>query len=515
MIPVLTVEQMRAAERHTIDRLGVPGPELMERAGSAVAREIAARFGGAERVVVLCGKGNNGGDGFVVARHLLEVGPEVFLMGRVDDVRGDASVHLGLLRDAGGSVTEVVDVQAWSAVSERVGQAGLIVDAMLGTGLSKAPRGVIARVVEDLQAIPAERIVAVDLPSGLPSDTGEVGWPTVCAGLTVTFAAPKYGHALPPACARIGELITADIGIPVDAQMPSLFLLEGADAAAFFAPRPAASHKGDFGHVLIVAGSLGKTGAAVLAATAALRSGAGLVTVATPAPAQGLVASGRPEVMTEPLPIEGDGSLGPAAAERVLALAGTRDVVVMGPGLGTQGSTPAFVRQVVGAVEGPIVVDADGLNAFATGDRTLDGLQREASTILTPHPGEMGRLLGSSSGDVQAGRLESVRRLAKLVGVTVVLKGHHTLIGRGDGGTAVNPTGNPGLATAGSGDVLSGVVGALAGRSSDPWRAACAAVFIHGLAADLATEQMGEHAVIAGDVIEQLGAATKLLGGRR
>ncbi len=515
LIPVLTAEQMGAADRRAIDQLGIPGQELMERAGSAVAHEIAARFDGVDRVAVLCGKGNNGGDGFVVARHLREARPEVFLIGRVDDVGGDASVHLSLLREAGCSVSEIVDAEAWAAVSERVCEAGLIVDAMLGTGLSEAPRGVIARVVEDLQSVPRERIVAVDLPSGLSSDTGDVDWPTVGACLTVTFAAPKYGHVLPPACARIGELITADIGIPVDDHAPSLFLLEGTDAAKHFSPRTVASHKGDFGHVLVVAGSLGKTGAAVLAATAALRSGAGLVTVAAPAPAQALIATCRPEVMTEPLPVEGDGSLGPAAGERALALASARDVLVIGPGLGTDGSTPAFVRQLVGEAGVPAVIDADGLNAFSTGAGSVDELRRGAGTTLTPHPGEMGRLLGRSSKQVQAQRLASVRLLAKRAGATVVLKGHHTLICQADGRAAVNPTGNPGLSTAGSGDVLSGIIGALVARSTGSWEAACAGVFLHGLAGDLATERLGEHAVIAGDVIEHIGAATKLLRGAR
>src|SRR5260221_369853 len=305
---------MREADRRPIEEIGLPGVVLMENAGAAVARVVREWYPSARRPVVLCGKGNNGGDGFVVARRLLDLRPTTCLLGRRDQVRGDAASHLAAFERSGGIVAEVADEADWARSKAELWQAGVIVDALLGTGLRKEPSGLLAEAIGEI-ARAADRgtpIVAVDLPSGLPSDTGDVTWPTVRASVTVTFGAPKHGHVLPPACDRVGELVVADIGITAGALEGSagrLFLLEAADAARAFPPRAPDAHKGTYGHLLIVAGAAGETGAAILAATGAPRSGVRLVTVATPAPARSLAAASRPPVVTDPPTVYASGVL--------------------------------------------------------------------------------------------------------------------------------------------------------------------------------------------------------------
>jgi len=513
MLPVLTTAEMRAADRRTIEEIGLPGAVLMENAGAAVAGVVRERFPGARRVAVLCGKGNNGGDGFVIARRLSDRGPRVYLAGTRGEVKGDAALHLGAYERSGGAVAEVDDERAWDALCDEALAADVVVDALLGTGLREQPRGLVARVISDLAArCDPTRVVAVDLPSGLSSDSGETAWPSVVAGLTVTFAAPKHGHVLPPACDRVGELVVVDIGIPqhvLDQAGPRLWLLDSADARSAFPGRASGAHKGTYGHVLIVAGSVGKTGAAVLAATAALRSGAGLVTVATPAPALPLAAAGKVEVMTEPLPVAADGSLTPEAAARALSLAESCDAVVLGPGLGEEEGTRAFVRELVARCPVPLVVDAGGLNALASGSDAAWRLRRSSPTLVTPHPGEMARLVGSTTAAVQQTRLETARAFASASGAMVVLKGQRTIVAEPSGRAAVNPTGNPGMATAGTGDALAGILGALLARGLDAWRAATAGVYTHGLAGDCAAVRLGQESLLAGDLIEALPEAIR------
>jgi ADP-dependent NAD(P)H-hydrate dehydratase / NAD(P)H-hydrate epimerase len=337
----------------------------------------------------------------------------------------------------------------------------------------------------------------------------------VRARLTVTFAAPKHCHVLPPACDHVGELRIADIGIPgALVEQTRLWLLEAADARRAWPPRPRSAHKGTFGHVLVVAGSTGKTGAAVLSALGALRSGAGLVTVATPEPCLPIVAASRPELMTEPLPSGPGGTVARSGVERALELASSRDAVVLGPGLGQDADTRSFVREFVGRCPVPLVVDADGLNAL--GASGADGaaaelLRRSPATVLTPHPGEMARLIGGSARDVQARRLEAARALAAHSGAVVALKGQRTVIARPDGSAAVNPTGNPGMATGGTGDVLAGITGALLARGCDAWTAATAATYVHGVAGDRAAARLGEEALLASDLVEALAEALRAL----
>lgn len=513
---------MREADRRTILEVGLPGPVLMENAGAAVAQVVVERFPAARRIVVLCGKGNNGGDGFVAARRLRQRRPEVLLLGRRADVKGDARLHLGAYERSGGTLTEVPEEEAWTGVRERVLAADLIVDALLGTGLQNAPSGVIGAAIATLSALgrpPAIPVLAVDLPSGLPSDAGELAWDTAAATCTVTFAAPKRGHVLPPACDRVGELVVADIGIPpaILAQGIALFVPESADAAGALPARRPGAHKGDFGHVLVIAGSVGKTGAAALCAAGALRAGAGLVTVATPASAFAMLGSAlRLEAMSEALPLTDGGLLGKDAIDRALTLAEARDAVVLGPGLGQGPEVRAFVREVVAGCARPLVLDADGLNAVAPGPKgagALGVLRRESPTVVTPHPGEMARLVSGTTTEVQRRRIETARGFAVDTGAVVVLKGQATLVADGDGRTTVNPTGNPGMASGGSGDVLAGVIGALLAARVAAWNAAVAGVYLHGLAGDRAARARGQDALLAGDIAEALPEAIRDVRG--
>lgn len=519
MIPVLTADQMRRADRLTIDEVGLPGSVLMENAGAAVASFLRARYPGARRIVILCGRGNNGGDGFVVARRLREQGAEALLLGQREGVKGDARAHLLACERSGGAVTEVPDEKAWSRALETVRRADLLVDALLGTGLRAEPTGLMAEGVAELKkrAEAGVRVVAVDIPSGVGAD-GAPGQTSaaVAATATVTFAAPKWGHVLPPTCDLVGDLEVVDIGITAETLNrvePSLFLLEDDDALEAFPVRERTSHKGNMGHVLIVAGSEGKTGAAVLAASGALRAGAGLVTVATPAGCLPAVAAGRAEIMTEPLDEAPVGGLSPDGLDHLLDLARVRDSVVIGPGLGQDLSTASLVRQFVRACPVPLAVDADGLNALASDRDSLPEeatFDRPAATVLTPHPGEMGRLVRRSVPQVQAERVKETLELARRSGAVVVLKGQRTVVGEPGGRGAVNPTGNPGMATGGTGDVLAGVIGALLARH-DAWRSAAAGAYVHGRAGDLAVVDSGEEGLAASDVVEALPRAIESL----
>ena len=516
MIPVLTADEMRRADRRTIEHVGLPGAVLMENAGAAVASVVTARFPQARQLVVLCGRGNNGGDGFVVARRLGERA-SVLLLGSRNAVAGDARIHLDAFERSGGRLLEV-EAGSWSEALARLAAADLVVDAVLGTGLRAQPTGLVAAAIEALldRFAAGVPVVAVDIPSGLPSDAAESGWPAAQATLTVTFAAPKRCHVLPPACGRCGEVITADIGIDaasIAASEPSLFLLEDADAAVAFPVRRSSAHKGDFGHLLVIAGSLGKTGAAVLAAGGALRSGAGLVTVATPQPCVPLIAPARPEAMTEGLAATADGTISEAALDRLLELAKARDAVVIGPGLGQHPRTRALVRAFVRDCPVPLLVDADGLNALAAdelGTAALDLLRREPLPILTPHPGEMARLLRCTTREVQAARPELAKRLAAETGAIVVLKGERTIVAEPGGRAAVSAAGNPGMATGGTGDVLAGVTGALLARHG-ALLSATAAVVVHGRAGDIAARDLGQEGMTALDVVDALPAAIESL----
>ena len=515
---VLNSAQMREADRRTIEEIGIPSLVLMENAGRQVVAAIEAVHGDLleRRVAILCGHGNNGGDGFVVARTLMQRGVDVsvFLIGRVADVRGDARINLEILGSLGLTIVEISDSQAWELHFSEIGDCTLIVDAMFGTGLNAPLSGLMETVVADVNAsgIP---IVAVDLPSGLSADSHEPIGDSIEAGMTVTLAAPKLPLVLPPAETRAGDIVIADIGIPGDViealEGPRVELLTRASMRDLIAPRAPDSHKGDYGHVLIVAGSRGKTGAAHLAAVGALRSGAGLVTVATPQCCQAVVATMAPEYMTEGID-ETPNGLDPSTVDRVLELA--RDVIAIGPGLGRAPGTREFVRTLFDRATMPLVIDADGLNAFAEDPDRLRGREGR-EVIITPHPGEMARLVGMSTEEVQASRLEIARNFAVAQHIYVILKGHRTLIATPDEKVFINPTGNAGMATGGTGDVLTGMVAAWLAQLLDAEAACKLAVYLHGMAGDLAEADEGEVSMTSTDVAGHLGDAIMELTARR
>ena len=508
---VLNAAQMREADRYTIDEIGIPSLVLMENAGRQVVSAVEAAFESRleGRVAVLCGRGNNGGDGFVVARTLLQRGVDaaVFLIGSIADVRGDARLNLDILGRLSATVVEIGDEQTWELHFSEISQCSLIVDAMFGTGLKTALSGMLETVVADVNAsgIP---IVSIDLPSGLSADTPHLIGDCIDASMTVTLAAPKLPLVLPPGEAHAGDVVIADIGIPPDVidalEGPNIELLTPEQVKPLVEPRAVDSHKGDFGRVTIVAGSRGKTGAAYLAAMGALRSGAGLVTVATPAGCLPIVAGMAPEYMTEGLPDAKNGTLTPGAIEHVLAL--HHDVIACGPGLGRGAAVAEFVRALMERSTVPLVLDADALTVLADDPGILVGTE-ERDVIVTPHPGEMARLVGAAVEEVQANRIEMASNFATTRRLYVVLKGHRTIIATPEGHLFINPTGNPGMATGGTGDLLTGMIAAWLAQLLDAEAACRLAVFLHGIAGDLAEHSEGQVSMTATDVLAQLGAA--------
>lgn len=510
---------MREADRSTIEDLGIPSLVLMENAGRQVSAALEASFPDLpmRRVAVLAGRGNNGGDGFVIARTLLErvIEVPVFVIGRLAEIRGDARHNLDVLGRMGVTVVEIGDEQDWELHFSDISTCDLIIDALFGTGLREPLGGMYPTVVGDLNGsgIP---IVSVDVPSGLSADSHQVAGDAVRATVTVALAAPKMCHVLPPAQRMCGELVIADIGIPemvierVDG--PYVEVITRGMARSVIEPRDPEAHKGDFGRVLVVAGSLGTSGAAHLTAMAALRSGAGLVTVATPRSVQPILAAMAPEYMTIGLPEDADGHLTEEALERVLSF--QADVLAVGPGLGQTAGVQTFVHQLLERTGVPIVLDADALNAFADAPERLAG-RDGVDVIITPHPGEMARLTGLTVEQVQEDRLEVARMFSSTHHLHLVLKGHRTLVASPEGSVAINLTGNPGMATGGTGDVLTGVIAGWFGQLLDAEGACKLGVYLHGHAGDLAEADEGEVALTATDVLQHLGDAVLELSAER
>jgi ADP-dependent NAD(P)H-hydrate dehydratase / NAD(P)H-hydrate epimerase len=514
--PVLTADEMRRVDRRAIGELGIPGGTLMENAGRGAAAVIQTALPGlgvprrGARVVVVCGKGGNGGDGFVVARLLKRAGHrvEVFLVAAPTEVRGEAALKLREMERRGLPARPVED---GGMLGRALSGAHLVVDAMLGTGARGAPEPRVAAAIGRINAS-GRPVVALDVPSGVSADGAAAEGPAVRAVLTPTFAALKRGLVAGVGVTLAGRVVVVDIGVPPDeiARGVATFALEASDVAPHFPARPRDSHKGSYGHLLVVAGSVGKTGAAALAARGAMRAGAGLVTVATAASAQPVVASVVLEAMSERLPETPAGTLASAAREALLELAERRDAVTLGPGLGLDEDTQALARALVFAVARPMVVDADALTALAG---HLDRLRSApAPRCLTPHPGEMARMLGVTVAEVQRDRVATARHFATAWQTPVVLKGATSVIGAPDGTVLLNPTGNPGMASGGTGDVLAGVLGAFLARGLQASRALAAAVYLHGLAGDVAAERVGQESLVAGDVIEALPEAFRRVG---
>jgi ADP-dependent NAD(P)H-hydrate dehydratase / NAD(P)H-hydrate epimerase len=503
--PLVGAQTMRALDRHTIDTLGVPGDLLMESAGRAVAEAVLDLAPPGGPVLVVCGGGNNGGDGLVAARHLHRLGVPVraaLLVPRAR-VRGDAGRNLERARRAGVSVT---------GTGFRTAGAAVVVDAVFGTGLTRRVEGPAATAIRRINAArPRARVVAVDLPSGLDADTGQTLGVAVQADLTVTIGLPKLGLALEPGRTAAGRVRVARIGIADAAPgvEPDAELWTAAAAARRLPARPAEGHKGSFGHVLVVAGSRGKTGAAALAAMGAGRAGAGLVTIACPAGLNEILEVKCTEMMTAPVPDTAEGTFARSALEPILALARERNVVALGPGLGRDAETSKLVLDLVARVPRPLVLDADGLFPF-TG--RLEALKaRRAATILTPHPGEAARLLGASAAAVNADRPAAARRIAQATGGVVLLKGAATVCAEAGGRTVVNPTGGSVLGSGGTGDVLTGIVAALLGQGQEALEAAALAAWVHGWTGQRLAARRGRSGLLAGELAEALPEAMEAL----
>jgi ADP-dependent NAD(P)H-hydrate dehydratase / NAD(P)H-hydrate epimerase len=528
----LTAAEMRDVDRLTTERFAIPGHQLMEVVGKSVAEVFLEKYGERNckppgRVCVLCGKGNNGGDGFVVARHLKgrADGVKVLLFGEPGELRGDAARNCERWRELGETVTVIRGEEDWIRAWSDVAGSEVIVDALLGTGIRGGASGLLAQVIENINRFSQDAkaawpawIVAVDMPSGLPSDGEPAEGPVLRAHLTVTFTAPKIGQLVSRDAHAAGALVVRASGSPgalVEEVGKGKLRWAGPDEFSELPwQRDADSHKGLYGHVLLVAGSVGKTGAAVLGGQAALRGGAGLVTIATPQPALATIAAAQPEFMTEPLPSTPSGKIAdePERPGGFAALLQGMTVLGIGPGIGTHPETQQFVRSVVAHGDLPMVVDADGLNAFAGQAENL-ATRKSAHLVVTPHPGEMARLCGLTTQQVQTDRIRVAAEFAGKWNAVVLLKGFHTVIAAPNGDVFVNTTGTPGLAKGGSGDVLTGLLAALIAQfgATDLHRIVALGAFLHGRAAELVSAQTDESGVVAGEVAQAIPHARRKL----
>ena len=505
---ILTAAQMREVDRRTTE-LGIPGLILMENAAHRVVEYLNEAFPRLKehRIVVMCGKGNNGGDGLAIARQLyIRIHPralDVVLAGGEQELRGDAAENYRMLKATGCPIA--------AEIKSEMHAATLIVDALLGTGLKGPATGRPLELIREVNhGFPLAEVLAVDVPSGLDSDSANPPGEAVHASHTVTFTAPKLCHVLSPACDYAGKLRVAPIGTP-----PELFeredsiylsLSEPRLFQGLFLPRPAESNKGMYGHVLVIAGGRGKSGAAAMAGLAALRAGAGLSTIASAESALTAIASYSPEVMTEPLPETETGSISMRAFELLRSVAEKKNVIAIGPGIGNHPETVQFVRRAAGELRQPMVMDADALNALAGGPWPANAGPR----VLTPHPGEMARLTNKTVSEIQGSRIETARAFAQERGVYLVLKGNRSVIAAPDGRVWINPNGSPALATGGTGDVLTGMLAGLIAQFPDSLEnAILAGVYLHGLAGEIGAKKIGEKTLIATDIFQFLPEAMR------
>ncbi len=511
---LITAEEMQAIDRRAITELGIPGVVLMENAGRAATEVCCNAFAGLfpGPVLVLAGKGNNGGDGYVMARLLADRGWQVqtLVLGQADDIGGDAAVMRDILLKMKLPLSYVAAARTlrsqFSAFEPR-----LIVDALLGTGLTSDVRGLFAEAIELINSA-AAAVCAVDIPSGVDGSSGRICGNAVRADLTVSFDQAKIGHGSFPGAAYVGELQVVDIGLPKShraALASQVVLVEARDAAQWLPARPVAGHKGRFGHLLLLAGSTGKTGAAALAAAAAVRSGCGLVTAGVPAAVHDILEAKLTEAMTAPL-ADQQGQLSLQARPAIEQLLGERQALAVGPGLGQSDELAELLAWLVRDVERPLIVDADGLNLLAG---QLDVLQKRTGPlpVLTPHPGEMSRLCGHSVAEIEANRFEVARDFALKHNVVLLLKGARTIVAAPEGAVRINSSGNDGLASGGSGDVLTGLIGGLLAQGLDGFEAAALAAWLHGRAAELVAIQQGTAGMAASDLLPQLPVARREL----
>jgi len=512
---LVTAEEIRAFDAAAIEEYGIPGVVLMENAGRTTFHILRTYLGGDVRglnVAVVAGPGNNGGDGYVIARYLINHGAQVdtFLLSPREKIKGDALINLKILEKMTSRIFQVSDEESLKQAACLWHERELIVDAILGTGLSSEVRSPYKEAIEEINSSPGVRL-AVDLPSGLDADTGQVLGVAVQADLTSTYGFRKLGTALYPGVEYCGTVEVVDISIPLPAienNPPKAVLYETPDVWEFYRLRSdPQGHKGKFGHLVIVGGSPGKTGAPAMAAMAASRIGAGLVTVGVPASLNPILEVKLTEEMTEPLPETVTGFLGEDSADRILSLAEGKRCLVLGPGMSTAEGIPELIAQVVARFQGWMVIDADGLNGLS---QNMDCLKETpANVVLTPHPGEMARIAGKTTKEIQADRVGLARKIAQEYGVWLILKGAATVTASPDGTIFVNTTGNPWMASGGQGDALSGILGGLLAQGIPPEYALPFGVYLHGLAADNIVEKNGPAPVLATDVITEI---PKLLG---
>lgn len=509
--------EMQAIDRTAIEEVGIPGVVLMENAGRRTVELLVDRFGEprAREVAVFAGPGNNGGDGFVVARHLQQRGGRVivYLLVAADRIKGDAAVNMHIARRLGIPIRLVLDTEDLNWID--LTSCYVVVDAIFGTGLTREVGGHFAEVVNLINAASCP-VVAVDMPTGLDSDTGKILGRAVKADLTATYGLGKPGQFVYPGREHTGELRVIDIGIPaevVEQAGLSVELLAEDRARDYLPDRSADSHKGTYGHVLVVAGSTGKTGAAVLSGLGALRSGAGLVSLCVGQAINSVIESALYEAMT--IPVRGGIGGAPVIAdfEHVLAALEGKEALVMGPGIGTSPETAELVLRLYEEAKCPLVVDADALNILAAREERLTNRSGFAR-ILTPHPGEMARLCRSTSREVQENRIETAAAFSRRYEVYLVLKGAGTLVAAPDGRLAVNPSGNAGMAAGGMGDVLSGILGGFLAQGQSVWQAACLGVYLHGRAGDMLMEEKGPWGYLAAEVAQSLPCLLKTLSSK-
>ncbi len=513
---IVKPEQMSAIDKYTINEIGIPGIVLMENAAVCVANEVLSMLQdmNGKRAVVLAGKGNNGGDALAVARHLYNKGIDVwtYLLAKKDEISGDAATNLRILENMGIGVIELTSEEQFPEFKNVLAGADIVVDGIFGTGLKGNVRGIPAHLIDIVNGS-SKAVVSIDIPSGINGENGKIMGCCIRASRTVTMALPKIGLLVHPGCEYTGDIIVADIGIPqkaVDNFNIDTYFLNRHEVSSMLPVRRRDANKGDFGRVLIISGSRGMTGAGCLTARAALRSGAGLVYLGVPSGLWHVYASSVTEAITVPLDDDGTGRLSVSLIDKIDALIEKKDVIAIGPGLSVNDSIVEIVKSIIKKAQVPLVIDADALNAVSADVSMLKHLKVPA--VVTPHPGEMSRLTGIDIADIQDNRQEIAREFAARWNVITVLKGSKTVVAKPDGTLFLNTTGNPGMATAGSGDVLTGIIAGLIGQGMKPEDAAVAGVYIHGLAGDEACSKKGEYGMIAGDIIEELPGILRSMG---
>ncbi|MDH3721260.1 MAG: NAD(P)H-hydrate dehydratase [Desulfobacteraceae bacterium] len=512
---LVTANEMQQMDGSTIESFGLPGRILMENAGRGATQFFLEQFEDAEnkKIGVIAGRGNNGGDGFVIARYLAQKGISVtvYLLSERQKVSGDAAANLELLPPLKVPVIEMPDAESFLAYETAMRHEAIWIDAILGTGLRSDVKGFFRNVIDFINQS-NKPVFSVDIPSGLNSDTGQPCGTCVRADATATFAFAKTGHYLFPGADYTGNLKIIDIGVPpyiANDVAPLQYLLTPELIRTVFYPRPSDAHKGHTGHLLVIAGSPGKTGAAAMTATSAMRAGAGLVTLGIPVGLNPVLEAQVVEAMTDPLPETIKGILGEASFNRIMDLLSDKKCLAIGPGIGTAPETKMLFKNLLQENTKPVVIDADGLNILADHTEILKDL--DTPVVLTPHPGEMARLIRTTTADVQKDRIKCARDFAEKFNIHVVLKGAGTVVAHPDGRVFINPTGNPGMASGGMGDVLTGVIAGFIAQGHSPELAAHAGVYLHGATADSLVKNKGPFGYLATDVMNTLPEAIKKL----